>query len=194
MFCGECGGKREAGDAFCVGCGASLRAPSGDVAGRDRYGASNYTNNRDYARAGTHGVSHKMQYNKKVVGIVGVLAVALIAILIISLSGGGNRLVGTWEYPDYGRVYEFTRNTYTYTEYSRHGDYYIIEEGSYSVSDNEIRFVQGGRSWTETYSFVGGNLIINDRVYTRVRGNNFSFEIVPYNRYGGIVSVPAESP
>jgi len=118
--------------------------------------------------------------------------VVLITVLVISLSGGENRLTGSWEYvagDDSGVVYEFTRDSFTWSIYSRDG-VHEFTEGSYSVSGNEIRFVSGGGSWTQEFQFVGNNLVIGDTAFTQVRGNNFSFEIVEYRDH----SVPEPDP
>ena len=163
MFCAKCGARKEEGGKSCAACGAG------------------------------GGTSQRRHNNRRLIAIVaGILGVVLITVLVISLSGGENRLTGSWESvagDGSGVVYEFATDSFTWSIYSRDG-VHEFTEGSYSVSGNEIRFVSDGGSWTQEFQFVGDNLVIGDAAFTQVRGNNFSFEIVEYSDR----SVPTPAP
>jgi hypothetical protein len=103
MFCGSCGTKREEGGKFCAVCGAGFDASSNanNVRGNAGYNQTpsntqphmQHSAGQNYTRPDSHNVSRRQHNNKKLIIIASVVGVAvvLITVLIISVSGVGYR-------------------------------------------------------------------------------------------------------
>jgi len=133
------------------------------------------------------------RFNRKTMVIASTIAVVVIIILVVNFVRNSNSLVGTWENvrgPNSGVVYEFGRNTFSWTNYSRDGREGFTE-GAYSISRNEITFISSGDAWTQVFQIVGENLIIGEIAYTRVSSRqNLSFEVVEGSGHSGIDTDP----
>ena len=100
---------------------------------------------------------------------------------IVNNDSSSINIEGTWEHVNSsssGTVYEFTRDAFTRTLYTREG-HQEVHSGTYSISSNEITFVANGGADTMALQFIGNELIIGTRAFNWVPdGTQFSFEIV----------------
>jgi len=184
MFCPTCGTKRKEGGKFCAKCGKSfIETNNANVI------EPSYLPNQAFARAtnsytqgrrntGVTGYKHTRQktVSKKGIAVAGVIAVALIVILVIMLGGNNGGLTGTWEDRD-GNEWVFSESSVWIVYYSDGGTTVRdVSEGTYYTIDSEIRFYgfnhQNINNYnTEDinhYSIDGNNLFLGPLALTRV--------------------------
>jgi len=174
MFCEKCGNPRKSEGKFCTRCGASF------TGGVSKHTVGNVSSLRDYHghtsspafTPGLYSRAHSREgrsiKNRNMKLIIIASAVIVIGIIIVLLSTGQkNQLVGTWESIDYRDEIIFSKNyAIWFVSYDRDGSVRYVEEGTYSVNDNELRTTAWSAS--RLFRIDGNNLLIDNKMYTRV--------------------------
>jgi hypothetical protein len=193
MFCPKCGTRRDDGGEFCGSCGnqfpirqneariVASNVPKRQTQSSPRYDAP-FSPNRMSNTVPRRNTHRQKGLNKRVLAIGGIVVIALIVLLVVTLGGNKGGLPGTWEDQE-GNEWVFSDSSVWVIFNRRDGNsshVYGIRSGTYFTIDSEIRFYGLDRGANiNHYNIDGNNLFLGPIALTRVSSNQSPVPLNP---------------